>query len=82
MEQPRKTAFYDKHLEHGAKIVDFAGWEMPMQYAKGIVHEHLATRKAAGLFDVSHLGRFAFYGKDSLLFLHSLLAQQHSHRPE
>ena len=60
MEQLRKTVFYDKHLEHGAKIVEFAGWEMPIQYAKGIVHEHLATRKAAGLFDVSHMGRFVF----------------------
>ena len=74
MEQSRKTVFYDKHLEYGAKIVDFAGWEMPMQYAKGIVHEHLATRKAAGLFDVSHLGRFAFCGKDSLLFLQHVLS--------
>ncbi len=69
MEQPRKTVFYDKHLEHGAKIVNFAGWEMPMQYTKGIVHEHLATRKGAGLFDVSHMGRFVFRGGDSLGFL-------------
>ncbi|MHC4458210.1 MAG: glycine cleavage system aminomethyltransferase GcvT [Planctomycetota bacterium] len=73
MEQPRKTVFHYKHLEHGAKIVDFAGWEMPMQYAKGIVHEHLATRNAAGLFDVSHMGRFVFRG-DCLPFLQYVLS--------
>jgi aminomethyltransferase len=72
-EQLRKTVFYDKHLEHGAKIVEFAGWEMPIQYGKGIVHEHLATRKAAGLFDVSHMGRFVFRG-DSLPFLQHVLS--------
>ena len=74
MEQLRKTVFYDKHLEHGAKIVEFAGWEMPIQYAKGIVYEHLATRKAAGLFDVSHMGRFVFRGSDSLAFLQHVLS--------
>ena len=74
MEQLRKTVFYDKHLEHGAKIVEFAGWEMPIQYSKGIVHEHLATRKAAGLFDVSHMGRFVFRGSDSLAFLQHALS--------
>ncbi len=73
MEQAKKTVFYGKHLEHGAKIVEFAGWEMPIQYAKGIVHEHLATRKAAGLFDVSHMGRFVFRG-DCLAFLQHVLS--------
>ncbi len=73
MEQLRKTVFYDRHFECGAKIVEFAGWEMPIQYAKGIVHEHLATRKAAGLFDVSHMGRFVFRG-DCLGFLQHVLS--------
>ncbi|MHC4728674.1 MAG: glycine cleavage system aminomethyltransferase GcvT, partial [Planctomycetota bacterium] len=74
MQQLQKTVFYNKHLECGAKIVEFAGWEMPIQYSEGIVHEHLVTRKAAGLFDVSHMGRFVFRGKDSLLFLQHVLS--------
>ncbi|MBW8017121.1 MAG: glycine cleavage system aminomethyltransferase GcvT [Planctomycetes bacterium] len=73
MDQLRKTVFYDRHFQLGAKIVDFAGWEMPIQYSKGIVHEHLATRKTAGLFDVSHMGRFVFRG-DSLPFLQHVLS--------
>ena len=68
-----KTVFYDKHLAHGAKIVGFAGWDMPIQYDKGIVTEHLATRKGAGLFDVSHMGRFIFSG-ECLPFLQHVLS--------
>lgn len=52
-----KTALYDWHLAHGAKMVDFAGYEMPVQYAAGIMKEHLHTRAHAGLFDVSHMGQ-------------------------
>ena len=74
MEQVRKTVFYGRHLEHGAKMVEFAGWEMPIQYGKGIVHEHLATRKNAGLFDVSHMGRFLFGGEEALPFLQYVLS--------
>ena len=74
MEQLKKTVFYNRHLECGAKIVEFAGWEMPIQYSGGIVHEHLATRKGAGLFDVSHMGRFVFRDKDSLVFLQHVLS--------
>ena len=68
MDDVLKTVFYDRHFQLGAKIVEFGGWEMPIQYSKGIVHEHLATRKTAGLFDVSHMGRFVFRG-ESLPFL-------------
>ena len=59
----RKTVLYDKHLSLGAKMVEFAGWEMPLQYPTGIMQEHLLTRKQVGLFDISHMGRFIFRGK-------------------
>jgi len=69
-----KTVFYDRHVNLGANIVEFGGWEMPIQYDSGIVQEHLATRKHAGLFDVSHMGRFVIRGKDSLAFLQHVLS--------
>jgi len=53
--------------------VEFGGWEMPIQYSGGIVQEHLATRKGAGLFDVSHMGRFIVKGRDALKFLQHTL---------
>jgi aminomethyltransferase len=53
----RRTPLYDLHLAHGAKMVPFAGYEMPVQYAPGVLKEHLHTRQAAGLFDVSHMGQ-------------------------
>ncbi|MEE8399060.1 MAG: glycine cleavage system aminomethyltransferase GcvT [Desulfobacterales bacterium] len=64
-----RTIFYDRHVSLGAKMVAFGGWEMPIQYPSGIVAEHLATRKGAGLFDVSHMGRFIVRGKRALDFL-------------
>ena len=67
----KKTPLYDVHKELGAKLVDFAGWEMPLQY-QGIVAEHLAVRWAAGLFDVSHMGAIAVEGPDALSLLLSL----------
>jgi aminomethyltransferase len=63
-----KTAFYDKHLALGAKLVEFAGYWMPIQY-KGIIEEHLAVRTNVGLFDLSHMGEFEVRGADSLAFL-------------
>ncbi len=72
MAETLRTVFYDCHLEAGAKIVEFGGWEMPLQY-DGILQEHLATRKGAGLFDVSHMGRFYISGKDALPFLQHAL---------
>ena len=56
-----KTPLFDWHASHGGRLVDFAGWSMPVQYAS-IVAEHEATRKAVGLFDVSHMARFRFDG--------------------
>ena len=51
----RHTPLYEEHKELGARLVDFAGWEMPVQYS-GIKAEHIAVREKAGLFDVSHMG--------------------------
>ena len=73
MSQLKRTVFYDRHIALGAKMVDFAGWEMPVFYPTGIVEEHLATRKGAGLFDVSHMGRFIIRGEGALPFLNHVL---------
>lgn len=59
-----KTPLYDRHIALGAKMVDFAGWEMPLQY-KGVLAEHQAVRSSAGLFDVSHMGRIKVSGPDA-----------------
>jgi aminomethyltransferase len=63
-----RTPLYDGHVEVGAKLVDFAGWEMPIQYS-GVVDEYHAVRHAAGLFDVSHMGRIIVSGGGALGFL-------------
>lgn len=68
-----RTVFFEQHQSLGAKMVDFGGWEMPIQYPNGIVSEHLETRKGAGLFDVSHMGRFLVRGADALSFLQHAL---------
>jgi aminomethyltransferase len=73
MSKLQRTVFYDQHVDLGAKIVEFAGWEMPIFYPTGIVQEHLATRKSAGLFDVSHMGRFTIRGAGALKFLQHVL---------
>ena len=65
----KRTGLYEKHLDLGARLVEFAGWEMPVQYPTGIVEEHLLTRKSAGLFDISHMGRFLVAGGGALAFL-------------
>lgn len=59
-----RTPFHKYHVEHGAKLVDFAGWEMPILY-KSIIDEHKQVRAAGGLFDVSHMGRLKITGKDA-----------------
>jgi aminomethyltransferase len=63
-----RTPLYDWHVAHGGRMVEFGGWEMPVQYA-GIVEEHHAVRKAAGLFDISHMGRLRFTGPDACALL-------------
>jgi glycine hydroxymethyltransferase len=66
----RRTALYETHLSLGAKMVPFAGWEMPVWYSS-VVEEHLATRTAAGLFDVSHMGVYQAEGPQASAFLDS-----------
>ena len=64
----KRTPFHDFHVAAGAKLVDFAGWEMPILY-RGIVEEHEQTRNSGSLFDVSHMGRLYLTGKDAQKFL-------------
>lgn len=66
------TVFHDWHASHGARLVDFAGWHMPIQYSS-ITEEHLAVRGRAGLFDIAHMGRLQFDGPDACRFLDHLL---------
>lgn len=61
-ESPSRTPLYDLHVELGGKIVDFAGWELPVQYPAGIVAEHKQCREKAALFDVSHMGQVIVRG--------------------
>ena len=68
-----RTPLHARHLALGARMVDFAGWDMPVQYPTGIITEHLATRSGAGLFDVSHMGRFVFRGPGATPFLQQVL---------
>ncbi|MBV9683593.1 MAG: glycine cleavage system protein T, partial [Solirubrobacterales bacterium] len=69
----RRTPLYDRHEAAGAKLVPFAGWEMPVQYA-GIRAEHLAVRTGAGVFDVSHMGQVEVRGPGAPAFLQRLLS--------
>ena len=68
-----KTALYDWHLKNGGKIVPFAGYLLPVQYAAGVVAEHLAVRTRAGLFDVSHMAEIRISGKDALVAVQHLV---------
>ncbi len=68
-----RTPLHAQHVAAGAKMVDFGGWDMPVQYPTGIIAEHLATRGGAGLFDVSHMGRFVLRGPGAAAFLQHVL---------
>jgi len=68
-----KTIFFKKHQDLSASLVEFGGWEMPIQYPTGIIKEHMACRQKAGIFDVSHMGRLYFKGRDTLAFLQQVL---------
>src|SRR5437868_2505065 len=63
-----RTVLHDWHAGHGARMVDFGGWDMPVQYTS-IIDEHTAVRTAAGIFDVSHMGRLSFGGPDTLALI-------------
>ncbi len=69
----KRTALYDAHVSLGAKLIPFAGWEMPVWYGS-VVEEHTATRSAAGLFDVSHMGVYQVEGEQASAFLDSVVA--------
>jgi aminomethyltransferase len=69
----KRTPLYDRHVAAGARLVPFAGWEMPVQYA-GIREEHLAVRETVGVFDVSHMGEVETTGPDAEAFLQRLLS--------
>lgn len=70
----KQTFLHDKHVALGARMVDFAGWDMPVQYSS-IIEEHKTVREAVGLFDVSHMGEVIVYGEDALPFLNKLVPQ-------
>src|SRR5262249_5184100 len=63
-----RTPLFDWHVARGGRMVEFGGWDMPVQYT-GIVEEHAAGRTKAGLFDVSHMGRLSLAGPDALAFI-------------
>jgi aminomethyltransferase len=65
----RRTSLYARHVDLGARMVDFAGWEMPIQYPTGINQEHVVVRQDAGLFDVSHMGELRVRGAEAVPFL-------------
>lgn len=69
MAEDNRTALYETHVALGARMVPFAGWEMPVQYPTGPLEEHKAVRTAAGLFDIDHMGQLAVSGPDAVRFL-------------
>lgn len=71
---PRRTPLYEHHAAAGAKLVEFAGWEMPVQYRTGVKAEHLAVREGCGVFDVSHMGQIETSGPQALDLLQRLLS--------
>jgi len=73
MSELKRTQLYDVHIAAGGEMVDFGGWEMPIQYPTGIVAEHLYTRSACSLFDVSHMGRILVEGPERVAFLQYVL---------
>ncbi|AOY78053.1 glycine cleavage system aminomethyltransferase GcvT [Clostridium formicaceticum] len=73
METLKRTVLFHEHLRLKANMVDFGGWEMPVNYPAGISEEHLYTRQKAGIFDISHMARFVITGKEAVKFLQHVL---------
>jgi aminomethyltransferase len=71
-EELKRTPLYQAHIDLGGKMVDFGGWNMPVQYGAGVIEEHLRTRTQAGLFDVSHMGEIWVEGEDAIPFVNRL----------
>src|SRR5687768_8565568 len=65
----RRTPLHPVHVELGARLVPFGGWDMPVQYGTGVLAEHHAVRERAGLFDIGHMGQFGVDGLDALEFI-------------
>jgi aminomethyltransferase len=72
-EELKRTPLHSEHVRLHAKLVDFNHWEMPLQYPTGILREHEAVRTSAGLFDVSHMGRFEITGEGAVPFVHHVI---------
>jgi aminomethyltransferase len=72
MAELKETPLNQDHRDLGGKMVDFGGWDMPVQYSAGVIAEHLATRERAGLFDVSHMGEFWVEGPDAIDFVNRI----------
>ncbi len=70
----KRTPLYEEHVKLGGKMVEFGGWEMPLNFPTGILAEHLTTRKYGGIFDISHMGRFRVCGTHALPFLQYVLS--------
>jgi len=71
-ENLKKTPLNEVHRNLGGKMVDFGGWDMPVQYTAGVIAEHMATREKAGLFDVSHMGEIWVEGEDAIAFVNRI----------
>ena len=69
----KRTALYEDHVRLGGRIIDFGGWELPVQYPAGVMEEHLACRRSVGLFDVSHMGEVHVEGPDAEAYLNFLV---------
>ncbi|MGN6726065.1 MAG: glycine cleavage system aminomethyltransferase GcvT, partial [Tepidisphaeraceae bacterium] len=70
----KHTPFFDFHVNNGARMVDFAGWDMPIMY-RSIVDEHNQTRNSGSIFDVSHMGRLQISGKEAEKFLNRVFTR-------
>ena len=73
-----RTPLYEEHIKCGGKMVPFAGYELPVQYATGVIHEHMAVRTACGIFDVSHMGEIICSGEDALANINMLLTNNYT----
>ena len=69
----KRTSLFESHLDSGGRLIDFAGWEMPVQYS-GILGEVSKVRQSSGIFDVSHMGRLELSGRDAELLLNRVLS--------
>ncbi len=77
----RKTELYDEHVDLGGKMIEFAGYQMPIQYPEGIMKEHNWVRESAGLFDVSHMGQAILEGANAIEFLEEITPSSFSGTP-